>query len=465
MNPQIIIILLILLICIYLINTTCSIDYITAANPLRDEYNDSIVSSNSIFKLGFFSPPNTTNRYVGIWYNKLPALDVIWVANRMHPLKDSSGVVQFSGDGNLQLLDGLNETVWSSVVTSLQGNTRNASMVARLLDSGNLVLLQGSGPPLWQSSEHPTDRIVPSLPLTTIGSKDMRKLLISWKNLSNPAYGRYTLGFDSYTLPELILLDGDVPRWRSGPWNGNLCIGIPYNNSDNPDSGFSLQTDRKSAISVTYTYSHSTLLSNYELRYDGMLFRKIWFDDQQKWVTQWKVPETECDLFGKCGVFGICNPSNPVICECQKGFRPKNEEAWKKGNWSSGCVRSKPLQCGVRGGIPDKFYRSSNVKNPAKAHWSLGLDQDQCREQCTNNCFCIAYAFDSGAGCMSWSGDLVDTQTLSVGGVDLYLRLEHSELGDLNSLLHHVLGVLDKWLLATAVSCSNWPVWLAKSGN
>ncbi|CAO2823532.1 unnamed protein product [Amaranthus hypochondriacus] len=415
----------------YLFHTCFSIDSITTTKPLRD--NDTIVSSQSTFKLGFFSPPNTTNRYLGIWYNKLPVLDVIWVANRMNPLKDSSGVVQISKDGNLQLINGLNKVLWSSNVTSLQGN--NASMVARLLESGSLALLPASSSadndaPLWQSFEHPTDRIMPSMTVSTKGSNDIKKLMIAWKSLSDPAYGRYSVGLDSYTLPEIIISDGDTPRWRSGPWNGNLFIGIPYNNTDNTNSGFNLQTDRQGVITVTYTYTDTTLLTNYELGDDGTFFRKLWVDDQQKWVSEWKVPQTECDLYGKCGAFGVCNPRNPVICECLKGFQPKNEEAWKKGNWSSGCVRSKPLQCGVRGGIPDKFYSLSNVKNPAKAHWSMGLDQDQCREQCTNNCSCIAYAFDSGAGCMSWSGDLVDTQTLSNGGVDLYLRLEHSELAE-----------------------------------
>ncbi|KAK7836942.1 g-type lectin s-receptor-like serine/threonine-protein kinase sd1-13 [Quercus suber] len=30
---------------------------------------------------------------------------------------------------------------------------------------------------------------------------------------------------------------------------------------------------------------------------------------------------------------------------CLLGFKPNNTEEWNRGNWTSGCVRSTPLQC------------------------------------------------------------------------------------------------------------------------
>jgi len=84
---------------------------ITSTLFLRDL--DEITSSNNDFKLGIFNPTNSTNRYVGIWYNTgYDALDVVWVANRDNPLKDSSEVLTASEDGNLQVLDGQNKVVW-----------------------------------------------------------------------------------------------------------------------------------------------------------------------------------------------------------------------------------------------------------------------------------------------------------------------------------------------------------------
>ncbi|MFS7985347.1 putative non-specific serine/threonine protein kinase [Helianthus anomalus] len=45
-------------------------------------YNKTIVSPQETFELGFFSPANSTNHYVGIWYKKIPKGTVVWVANR-----------------------------------------------------------------------------------------------------------------------------------------------------------------------------------------------------------------------------------------------------------------------------------------------------------------------------------------------------------------------------------------------
>ncbi|KAK9723941.1 hypothetical protein RND81_05G035700 [Saponaria officinalis] len=64
-----------------------------------------LASSNAIFKIGFFSPTNSTNRYVGIWYNVSGSdgeLEVVWVANKDNPLSETSGVLNISEDGNLQ---------------------------------------------------------------------------------------------------------------------------------------------------------------------------------------------------------------------------------------------------------------------------------------------------------------------------------------------------------------------------
>ncbi|CAK9168058.1 unnamed protein product [Ilex paraguariensis] len=76
-----------------------SIDTITSTQSIKD--SETVVSNGKIFKLGFFSPVNTTNRYVGILYN-IPVMTVVWVANREKPLIDSSGIVMISEDGNVE---------------------------------------------------------------------------------------------------------------------------------------------------------------------------------------------------------------------------------------------------------------------------------------------------------------------------------------------------------------------------
>jgi hypothetical protein len=145
--------------------------------------------------------------------------------------------------------------------------------------------------------------------------------------------------------------------------------------------------------------------------------------------------KTQCDVYGKCGAFGSCNSKNSPICSCLRGFEPKNTEEWNRGNWASGCVRRTPLQCervnnGSDGGKKDGFLKLKMMKAPDLEDLSSALEE-QCRTQCLENCSCIAYAFDAGIGCMAWTRSLIDLQIFSSGGVDLYVRVANSELGEL----------------------------------
>nr|POE90711.1 g-type lectin s-receptor-like serine/threonine-protein kinase [Quercus suber] len=95
---------LLYVLCCFCLNLGVAIDTITSSQSIKDPGN--IVSNGSAFKLGFFSPVNSTYRYMGIWYSNISVFTVIWVANRETPLNDSSGVLTISEDGNLEVLDG-----------------------------------------------------------------------------------------------------------------------------------------------------------------------------------------------------------------------------------------------------------------------------------------------------------------------------------------------------------------------
>ena len=154
---------------------------------------------------------------------------------------------------------------------------------------------------------------------------------------------------------------------------------------------------------------------------------------KEEWGVTWRSNNSECDVYGTCGAFGICNAGNSPICNCLRGYKPKYTEEWSRGNWTSGCVRKTTLQCertnssGQLGKI-DGFFRLTTVKVPDYADWSLA-HEDECREECLKNCSCIAYSYYSGIGCMLWSGSLIDLQKFTKRGADLYIRLAHSELG------------------------------------
>uniref|UniRef100_A0A7N2LV18 non-specific serine/threonine protein kinase n=1 Tax=Quercus lobata TaxID=97700 RepID=A0A7N2LV18_QUELO len=75
------------------------------------------------------------------------------------------------------------------------------------------------------------------------------------------------------------------------------------------------------------------------------------------------------------------------------------------------------------------------------ADWSTAF-QNKCREQCLENCSCIAYAYETGIGCMSWIDKQIDTKQLSSSGVELYIHLAYSEfdkVGDVKKKLSQSL--------------------------
>ena len=139
--------LLLSCLCFQVCNAT---DTITSTHFIKDP--EIMVSNGALFKMGFFSPANSTKQYFGIWYNASSLFTVTWIANRENHLNDSSGIVMVSEDGNLLVLNGQKEIFWSSNVSNATPNS-----TAQILDSGNLVLQdKNSGKITWQSFQHPS---------------------------------------------------------------------------------------------------------------------------------------------------------------------------------------------------------------------------------------------------------------------------------------------------------------------
>ena len=98
-------------------------------------YSEQLVSANGLFTLGFFSPGKSNHRYLGIWYTKDEARRVVWVANRLTPITNSSGVLKIGNYGRLKIKHCGELPI---VLNSDQAAKHNAT--ATLLDSGNLLL-------------------------------------------------------------------------------------------------------------------------------------------------------------------------------------------------------------------------------------------------------------------------------------------------------------------------------------
>ncbi|RWR88180.1 G-type lectin S-receptor-like serine/threonine-protein kinase RKS1 [Cinnamomum micranthum f. kanehirae] len=402
------------------------VDTLTPIQSVRD--GETLISAGEKFVLGFFSPDNYKNRYVGIWYNKIPNQTIVWTANRENPVRNSSGILTIKG-GNLVLLDGgdnNNIILWSTNVSS---STMANNSSARLTDSGNLVLKDGQQRTSWESFDYPTNTYLPRMKLGFKKRTGLNRILTSWKSADDPAPGEFSLGLDPRGVPQYFLRMGSERIWRSGPWNGQRLIGVPLMNRYSVFSWSYVTNDDE--IYLMYDGKNSSITARYVLDRSGLLQRLIWNDNTSRWNLMSVATQDRCDQYGNCGAYGSCDSSRVVECECLRGFEPKAPSDWNLRDWSGGCVRRRSLDCDGKG---DGFIRLERVKLPdtSRSWVEPDLSLEACKEECLKNCSCTAYASayisEGNPGCLMWNGDLVDLKVISDGEQDIYTRVAASEL-------------------------------------
>ncbi|KAL2495200.1 G-type lectin S-receptor-like serine/threonine-protein kinase [Forsythia ovata] len=187
-------------------------DNIAANLVIKDP--ETIVSKGQNFKLGFFSPVNNSRRYVGIWYNyNVSEPTLVWVANRDKALNDSSGTVMINEDGNIVVMNGDKEILWSSNVKNTKMNTS-----AQLLDSGNLVLRESSsGHIIWETFKYPFDSFFTRMKL----SHSINVVEKATTSCGNGTCGPFGI-CNSENSPICSCLKGFDPlnqgQWEAGNW-------------------------------------------------------------------------------------------------------------------------------------------------------------------------------------------------------------------------------------------------------
>ncbi|EYU33573.1 hypothetical protein MIMGU_mgv1a024422mg, partial [Erythranthe guttata] len=395
---------------------------------------DTIVSSGGSFELGFFSPENSDNRYVGIWYKRVVTVrTVVWIANTETPLTNtSSGSMSLIEPGILVLLNNnTNAIVWS---TNASRTVQNP--IAQLLDSGNLVVKDADeeNPEifLWQSFDHPTDTLLPGMKLGKNFVTNVQVHISSRKSDTDLATGEYTYNCDPTGYPQNILKKGETVTYRTGPWNGIGFSGTP-NLRKNSIYTYGMVIN-KNEVYYHYELLNNSVISRLTLNENGVCERWTWVDGTQGWRVYLTAPTDNCDLYENCGPYGSCNVEHSPVCGCLEKFKPKDPQGWKRGDWSNGCVRSAPLNC-AKG---DGFLKYSGVKLPDTRNFTWyneSMNLDECKLLCSKNCSCMAYtSLDIsrgriGNGCLLWFGDLVDIRELSPGQ-DIHVRMASSELGN-----------------------------------
>ncbi|KAL1811531.1 hypothetical protein ACET3Z_021596 [Daucus carota] len=400
-------------------------DILKANQTIRD--GSTIVSSGGHFQLGFTSPGNSTNRYVGIWYKKISKHTIVWIANREAPLNTKSGLLKLNSRGNLVILNGSDDEVWSSNISQSSNNP-----VVQLLDSGNLVIRDENesdpGKYLWQSFDKPGNSFLPGSKFGWNLETGLERYHSSWISEDDPAPGEYTNHIDRNGFPQLMLRKGSAIHFRAGPWNGVRFSGMP-NLKPNPIYKFDFVFNDKE-LYYHYELVNASVVMRMILHPLGYIQRWIWIEKLQIWQLYLTVQMDDCDRYALCGAYGTCNINNSPACGCLNGFQPRNQQEWDVADWSSGCVRKVQLSCADGEG----FVKHSGVKLPdtQRSWFDRNMSLDECKRECLKNCSCSAYSNTdirgSGSGCVLWYNELIDIREHKENGQDLYVRMAASEL-------------------------------------
>ncbi|KAL1289347.1 receptor-like serine/threonine-protein kinase SD1-8 isoform X6 [Arachis ipaensis] len=430
----------------FFITPSTSLDTLTGTQILTT--NQTLLSKNQTFVLGFFRGSNT-NYYLGIWYNNINPRTIVWVANRDNPVDNSTGHLKIGDNGNFVLLNSSGKPAWSSNQTSAK------NPVLQLLDTGNLVLKDSSDKTnnnyLWQSFDYPTDTVLPGMKIGWNLDTGTEKHLTSWKVTGeDPSSGDFTMKLDYHGLPEAFLRKNQTIIFRTGPWNGEGYSGIPAMKNNIDGLKFNFTYDEHS-VWYSFSITEPSLLPRIIVTSDtdGEFQRYMWI--QGSWNKFWYQPADQCDYYRQCGPYGVCDENASSICKCMQGFRPKNQEAWNLRDGSDGCVRNTVLNCST-----DKFLHLEHTKLPetSSVFVNKSMTLDECGSLCKRNCSCTAYANidirNGGSGCVMWLGQLIDTRVYSTDGQDLYVRLAAADIGSTSSNKNH-RAVLDIGITLSAL--------------
>ncbi|KAH6837100.1 hypothetical protein C2S53_016272 [Perilla frutescens var. hirtella] len=340
--------------------------------------NETLISANGVFELGFFQDGGVSGYvFLGIWFKDIANKKPVWVANRDNPLEQFYSTLEIRDDGNLIVMDRRQAPMiinYGTVATSW-----NTS--ATLLDTGNLILRQ-SGEVIWQSFHFPTDTLLPGMRLGWFGLQmnDLqlkRRVLLSWLSPRNPSRGAFTVGTGYKDAKTLAVWKGDAVHMDIGYLERDGFRFI-FNNSI---LSFNL--------SYTSTSNETYLTLNTNGGYD----------------MSWLVIASSGQLDEYAVYKGEILLVRHDLCDADAlRLRAVNSSVCLRDAWQN--CKDGDAFVPVNGTMPSSI--SMNI--------SIIGDFDDCELTCQANCSCAAFAFGE-SGCQLYYGSGHDLINLSGRGV------------------------------------------------
>ncbi|KAH1247701.1 Receptor-like serine/threonine-protein kinase SD1-8 [Glycine max] len=407
-------------------------------------HEETIVSPNGVFELGFFPLGNSNKSYLAIRYKNYSDETFVWVANGSYPINDSSAKLTLHSSGSFVLTHNSNQ-VWSTSSLKVAQNP-----LAELLDSGNLVIREKSEANsedkeeyLWQSFDYPSNTMLAGMKIGWDHKRKLNRRLIAWKSDDDPTPGELSWEVVLHPYPEIYMMRGKEKHHRLGPWNGLRFSGMPEM-KPNPVFHYKFVSNEEE---VTYMWTLQTSLITKVVLNQTSLERPrfVWSEATASWNFYSTMPGEYCDYYGVCGGNSFCSSTASPMCECLKGFKPKSPEKWNSMVRTQGCGLKSPLTC-----KSDGFAQVDGLKVPDTTNTSVyeSIDLEKCRTKCLKDCSCMAYTNSnisgSGSGCVMWFGDLLDIKLYPdpESGQRLYIRLPPSELDSIRPQVSKIMYVI-----------------------
>ncbi|KAE8100441.1 hypothetical protein FH972_018338 [Carpinus fangiana] len=352
---------------------------LTQGSSLSPGGNSSLLSQSGLFSFGFF--PFGDGYSISIWFEGIPQKTVVWTANRNDPPLSRNANIVFTSDGRLVLQELGNQE------KSIANATQPAA-VASLLDSGNFVLYDSNSTIIWQSSDYPTDTLLPNQLLR------VRSQLVSSSSETNHSTGIFRIKMQN---------DGNIVLYQYG-------VGIP----DTPDYAYWSAVTNFVGNNATLTLDKNGRLymlnrtgvvvkniTNEVIPSDGKMYRatidsdgifRLYSHDlgeNGNWSIVWLVPGDPCLPRGICGINGYCDIQNQqASCNCPPGFVFINQE-----QMNLGCSRNFTAETCSSKNEHTKYaiqeFQNAILEDSAYAVL-FSVTKEECNQACLKDCNCEA---------------------------------------------------------------------------
>ncbi|GKE06077.1 G-type lectin S-receptor-like serine/threonine-protein kinase [Tanacetum coccineum] len=141
---------------------------------------------------------------------------------------------------------------------------------------------------------------------------------------------------------------GDPLKWRLGPWNG---LGLSESAVDIPNSVYSVEFMVNQEEIYHKFELRSSIVQRVVLTWDRKILTIQWIEITQERIVYADFVVIDNGHFKLCGPNRRCSMTMHPPCTYMEGFEPRFAEEWKASDWSTGCQRKRPLNCGSEYGF------------------------------------------------------------------------------------------------------------------